>query len=54
MSQRGGLIRVIGRAVTRRKEAHVPFLFWLPMILLSGLFSVAEDRDQSSEPPRNR
>jgi hypothetical protein len=26
-----------------KNEATVPFLFWLPMILLSGLFSVAED-----------
>jgi hypothetical protein len=35
----------------KHKEAHVPFLFWLPMIFMSGLFSVAVDGTRPGQAP---
>jgi hypothetical protein len=36
------------------RDADVPFLFWLPLIVLNGLLSVAADSAQRIEPERKK
>jgi hypothetical protein len=52
LSQRGILERVV-TSRNNRDEDDMPFLFWMPMIVMCGLWRAAEEDARTLFPPQD-